>query len=150
SSSDVPFGAIDTPGQGDVVSGASFANFGWVLIRGNAKADPPDGGVVNVFVDGVQVGSPTGWTSRADLTALFPVGTYSGIAKALGVFNLNTTTFANGVHTIFWIVSATNGKADGIGSRFFTVANASGLSLASSALGLPAPASRLSGQDLGR
>src|SRR6185295_15618642 len=123
-----PFGAIDTPGQGDVVSGANFANFGWVLARGAVGAAPPDGGIVNVFVDGVQVGSPVGWVSRADLTSLFPAATFPNVPRALGVFNINTTTLTNGVHTIFWIVTATNAQADGIGSRFFTVANESGLS----------------------
>ena len=34
-----PFGAIDTPGQGEVVSGV-VNNFGWVLARAAAPADP--------------------------------------------------------------------------------------------------------------
>src|SRR5262249_15333610 len=127
SSSSVPFGAIDTPDQGATVSGTSFANFGWVLVRGPARADPPAGGAVSVLIDGVGVGSPTGWTSRSDLTALFPAATFPGIGNALGVFSFNTALFANGVHTIAWIVTATNGLADGIGSRFFTIANGSGL-----------------------
>ena len=62
-SSILPFGAIDTPTQGGVASGA-FNVFGWVLSRTN-RADPPGGGTVIVQVDGVTVGSPGGWTSRA-------------------------------------------------------------------------------------
>src|SRR6185312_6783671 len=38
-----PFGAINTPAQGETVSGASYANFGWVLSRGPALAYPPNG-----------------------------------------------------------------------------------------------------------
>ena len=66
-----PFGAIDTPGQGEVVSGV-VNNFGWVLDAGTRRADPMGGGTVRVVIDGVPVGVPTGWTSRADLTSLFP------------------------------------------------------------------------------
>ena len=128
-----PFGAIDTPDQGGIASGPAFANFGWVLVRGSAAADPPDGGIVTVFVDGVPIGTPVGWTSRIDLTTLFPAAQFTFVARALGVFPLNTTTLTDGVHTIFWIVTADNGQADGIGSRFFTVANGSGLTFGAEA-----------------
>jgi hypothetical protein len=118
-----PFGAIDTPGQGEIVSGTSFTNFGWVLARGAVGAAPPDGGSVTSFIDGAAIGSPGGWSARPDLTASFPVATYPNVVHALGVTGFNTTTLANGVHTIFWVVTATNTLQDGIGSRFFTVAN---------------------------
>jgi hypothetical protein len=36
---------------------------------------------------------------------------------------MNTTTLANGVHTIAWIVTANSGGTSGVGSRFFTVSN---------------------------
>jgi hypothetical protein len=41
------------------------------------------------------------------------------------VLGIDTTSFANGVHAIFWIVTATNGQQDGVGSRFITIANSS-------------------------
>ena len=121
-----PFGAIDTPGQGETVSGSSVANFGWVLSRGPALAFPPNG-TVQILVDGAFLPqSPVGWTSRADLTMLFPAATYPGVANALGLAAIDSTTLANGVHTIAWIVTANNLEADGIGSRFFSVANGTG------------------------
>ena len=101
-SATLPFGAIDTPTQGGVASGANYAVFGWVLSR-VAHADPPGGGTVTVLVDSLPVGSPAGWTERSDLTALFP--TFPGIDRALGVYGLNTTAYANGRHTIAWIVT---------------------------------------------
>lgn len=119
-----PFGAIDVPDQGAVVSGV-INNFGWVLTRGPALAYPPFG-IVRVLVDGVDVGTPSGWTSRADLTALFPAATYPGVTNALGVLPIDTTRLTNGLHTIAWVVTANDGRAAGIGSRFFTVQNASG------------------------
>jgi immunoglobulin I-set domain protein len=120
-----PFGAIDTPGQGEVVSGANYSNFGWVLVRGPALADPPHGGTVQAYIDGAVFGSPGAWVPRSDLTAFFPAATYPGVSHALGVTSFNTTALANGVHTIFWVVTANNAQQDGIGSRYFTVANSS-------------------------
>jgi len=120
-----PFGAIDTPGQGDTVSGIAYANFGWVLAPAPAFADPPDGGAVSVFIDGASVGSPAAWAARPDLTALFPSLQFPGISKALGVFGLDTTKLSNGLHTIAWIVTSTGGATGGVGSRFFNVANGS-------------------------
>ena len=118
-----PFGAIDVPEQGAVVSGV-VNNFGWVLTRGPALAAPPNG-TVTVLIDGVAAGSPGGWTSRSDLTALFPIATFPGITAALGVAGIDTTRLTNGLHTIAWIVTDSNGQTAGIGSRYFIVQNAS-------------------------
>jgi probable HAF family extracellular repeat protein len=120
-----PFGAIDTPAQGEAISGV-FANYGWVLAQGKTLAYPPFG-TVSLVVDGAFGPSPGGWVSRSDLTTLFPKSSYDGVDNALGVLNLDTTTLANGVHTIAWVVTANNGQTDGIGSRYFTVANGSSL-----------------------
>lgn len=130
-SSTTPFGAIDTPTPGQTVSG-TINVFGWVLSRGTRRADPPGGGTVRVVIDGVAVGSPGAWNRRSDLTALFPAAQYSGIATALGVFPLDTTTLANGVHQIAWGVTDNQGGASGIGSRYFTVANGAASTLAQS------------------
>jgi hypothetical protein len=121
--STAPFGAIDTPEQGQTVSGI-VNNFGWVLAPGNARADVPGGGSVTVVIDGEPAGTPIGWTNRADLTATFPAG-YSSLSSALAVYAFDSRLLANGVHTIAWVVTATNGQTAGIGSRYFTVANAS-------------------------
>ena len=53
-----PFGAIDTPGQGQTVSG-TLANFGWVLTPdpGTGILMPTDGSTMSVFIDGVSVGT---------------------------------------------------------------------------------------------
>jgi hypothetical protein len=136
-SSLTPFGAIDTPGQGESVSN-SVNNFGWVLSPGTRRADPTGGGTVQVIIDGVAVGSPTGWTSRADLSSLFPAASYSGISRALGVFTFDTRTLANGLHTIAWAVTDNRGGTQGVGSRYFTVANGSGVTAATASAGVSA------------
>ncbi len=127
-----PFGAIDTPGQGATVSGASVANFGWVLTRFPNFADPPDGGAVSVVWDGAFIGSPGQWTSRSDLSSLFPASSYPGINLALGVYLLDTTAYTDGVHTLSWLVVASNGQATGIGSRYVTTVNGNSLTLTDS------------------
>ena len=136
-----PFGAIDTPGQGATVSGI-VNNFGWVLSPGSRRADPLHGGTVLVVIDGAIVGSPSGWVSRPDLSALFPASQFSGIGNALGVYTFDSTTLTNGVHTISWVVTDDQGGAAGIGSRYFTVSNGAGLQLA------PQATSALSGSGL--
>lgn len=138
--STAPFGAIDTPGQGATWAGVQ-TNFGWVISPGSRRADPPGGGVVNVFIDGVHVGSPTGWTARSDISALFPTEDYEGASTAVAGFGVDTRLLSNGVHSIFWVVTASSGGAAGVGSRYFTVANAqvSGLREAVSLMQPPAP-----------
>jgi hypothetical protein len=121
STATAPFGAIDTPDQGEVVSG-NVNNFGWVLARGTVHADPPGGGTVTAFIDSVAVGSPAGWTSRSDLTTLFPTG-HSDLTSTLAVLGFDSTALSNGTHTIQWGVTATNAQSAGIGSRYFTVSN---------------------------
>lgn len=131
-----PFGAIDTPDQGGVVSGV-VTNFGWVLSPAPRRADPPAGGHVDLLIDGAIASAvPTGWTSRSDLTALFPAGQFPGIVSAVGNAMFDSTALANGVHTIAWVVTDNLGTASGVGSRYFTVANGTSLILTGA---VPAP-----------
>ena len=93
SAATAPFGAIDTPMQGGTASGM-MTNFGWVLGRNPRRADPPGGGTVRIAIDGALIANvPSGWTSRPDLSAMFPQaqGQYPGINTALGVAALDTT-----------------------------------------------------------
>jgi hypothetical protein len=79
-----------------------------------------------VFIDAVPVGNPTGWVSRSDLTSVFPSAQYAGVSSALAVFSFDSTTLANGMHSISWTVTDNMGNADGVGSRFFWVWNGFG------------------------
>lgn len=124
SSATTPFGAIDTPAPGQTVAGGNYVNFGWVLSKGPRRADPPGGGTVTAFIDGLPVGSPGGWGLRTDLASLFPAATYPGINTAAGALAFDTTTLPNGIHTIQWAVTDNQGGASGIGSRYFRVFNA--------------------------
>jgi len=118
-----PFGAIDTPAPGETVSGSNYTSFGWVLSRGPRRADVPGGGTVTVLIDGIAVGSPSGWAARSDLVSAFPAAQYPGVTSALAVFGFDTTTLSNGMHTMAWVVTDNQGKTQGVGSRFFRVFN---------------------------
>jgi hypothetical protein len=115
----VPFGTIDTPGQGASVSG-TVVNFGWALTPNSAMI-PFDGSTIDVLIDGVVVGHPTYGLARSDIDSTFPG--YRNTGHAVGYFSIDTTTLSNGVHTIAWVVRDSSGATQGIGSRFFTVAN---------------------------
>ena len=113
----VPFGTIDTPGQGETVSG-TVVNFGWAL---SSNPIAVDGSTIDVLVDGVVVGHPVYNNFRADIASLFP--SLPNSTGAVGYFILDTTKLGNGLHTIAWVVRDSTGATQGIGSRYFTVLN---------------------------
>jgi len=117
-----PFGTIDTPGQGMTVSGR-YPNTGWVLTPDWATIAPSG---VRVMVDGVLVPGVPSTSTRADITATFPGLDVSAAGRGLFI---DTTAFADGLHTIAWIATDSEGRADGLGSRFFRVANGGTASL---------------------
>jgi hypothetical protein len=120
-----PLGAIDTPEQGQTIGGAAYVNFGWVLAAqptASGRFIPFDGSTIQVFVDSVSIGTPASYNNaRADIQGLFPG--YANTDGAVGVKFLNTTTLANGLHTIFWVATDNMGSTAGIGSRYFRVSN---------------------------
>ena len=121
STSQLPFGTIDTPGQGAEVSG-TVVNFGWVLTP-SPLGIPVDGSTISVFIDGVMVGRPVYNQYRSDIATLFPG--YVNANGAVGYFIIDTTTLANGLHSIVWGIRDSAGQVNGIGSRNFRVRNGS-------------------------
>jgi len=116
-----PFGTIDTPLQGDTISGANYINFGWALTPQPAMI-PVDGSTMFVIIDGVQQpGHVTYGQFRSDIATLFPG--YKNSTGAVGFYRINTFLLSNGLHSISWNVTDDAGRAEGLGSRFFTVAN---------------------------
>jgi beta-lactamase superfamily II metal-dependent hydrolase len=128
-SATTPFGTIDTPGQGQSVSG-TITNFGWALTP-QPNIIPIDGSTISVYVDDVFRGHPTYHNFRSDISLLFPG--YANSGGAVAYFSLDTTTLSNGVHTIAWGVVDNAGRSAGIGSRYFTVANGATSTLAETA-----------------
>jgi len=120
-----PFGAIDTPTQGGEASGLIW-NYGWALAPPpySLSKIPEDGSTIGVWLDGQRLGHPDYGQYRDDIAKLFPG--YANSNGAGGAYLLDTTTYTNGVHTIAWSVKDNAGNSEGIGSRFFTIANTGG------------------------
>jgi alpha-tubulin suppressor-like RCC1 family protein len=116
-----PFGTIDTPGQGETISGSGYINFGWALTPGANFMIPINGSTITVVVDGVPLGNPTYNNFRSDIASLFPG--YTNSQGAIGFFFLDTTKLTDGVHAISWNVYDNANRGEGIGSRYFSVAN---------------------------
>ena len=119
-SATLPFGTIDTPGQGETVSGAAYVNFGWALTQAG-KFIPVDGSTIRVFVDGSALGTVSYNHNRSDIATLFP-----GLANsngAIGFRTIDTTVLSSGLHTIVWTVTDNSGATAGLGSRYFRVQN---------------------------
>jgi hypothetical protein len=115
-----PFGNIETPGQGGIVSGSNYVNWGWALTP-PPNSIPTDGSTIGVYIDDVYVGRPVYNIFREDIAVLFPGCLNS--AGPLGYYIMDTTKYANGIHTISWSVRDSAGKEEGIGSRYFIVRN---------------------------
>lgn len=115
-----PFGAIDTPAPGAIIGGITTVH-AWALTP-LPKAIPTDGSTMTMFIDGVSVGTLTYNQFRPDIAGLFPG--YANTTGAGASRTLDTTPYTNGVHTISLSVFDNAGVGEGIGSRYFTIQNA--------------------------
>jgi hypothetical protein len=118
-----PFGSIDTPAIGGTASGTAV-NFGWGLtpkVNGVATCKIPATGV-QVSIDSGPLQPVNFGANRTDIGGAFPG--FANSDTAGGSFVFDTTALANGLHTIGWLITDDCGRADGVGSRFFTVQNA--------------------------
>jgi Leucine-rich repeat (LRR) protein len=132
--SEMPFGTLDTPPQGGMVSGSTYINWGWALTP-QPNTIPVDGSTITVWVDGREMpGHPVYNNYREDIATLFP--DYNNSQGAVGYYYLDTTELDNGLHTIQWTVGDDAYNYWGIGSRFFSVQNSQSKS---NAQALPAP-----------
>jgi hypothetical protein len=114
-----PFGALDSPVPGQTVSG-TFLNSGWALTPQPASI-AVDGSTIWVNVDGVDIAHPLFGAARGDIAGLFPG--YANTKNSAGEYLLDSTKYANSIHTIAWVVYDNRGRGDGIGSRFFETQN---------------------------
>ncbi len=124
-----PFGAIDTPTQGGGASGTTFRNQGWALTPPPNQI-PTDGSTITVYIDSLPVGNPVYNEYRPDIAGLFPG--YANSGGAYAYLDIDTTALDDGMHIIYWIVEDDAGNIAGIGSRFFSIDNASGSRLGTS------------------
>lgn len=128
-----PFGAIDTPAPGETING-SITNSGWALTPQPASI-ALDGSTVWVNIDGIDVAHPLFGSLRPDVASVFPGRANTNTSG--GQFVLDSSKFANGMHTISWNVYDNQGHADGVGSRYFYILN-SGVVPSNAPVGQPA------------
>ncbi len=124
-----PFGAIDTPAIGG--DPGTTPNFGWGLtppVTGGATCRIPSSGV-QVSIDSGPLQPVVYGDVRSDIAGAFPGFSNSAAAGGHVVFDWSTLT--NGVHTIGWLLTDDCNRADGVGSRFFTVSSGTNLVAAS-------------------
>jgi len=115
-----PFGAIDTPAPGEIISGSSFKIQGWILTPMPNKI-PEDGSSINVYIDSVDIGNPQYNIPRADIANYFP--DYANSSGAACTYTLDTTSYSNGIHSLSFVAVDDAGNKDGIGSRYFYIEN---------------------------
>jgi hypothetical protein len=114
-----PFGSIDTPGLGQILSGTQFIHFAWALTP-QPKMIPINGSTIWVWIDSVPVGHPTYNQYRSDIANLFPG--YANSNGAVGFYVVDLTPYENGIHRIEWSVTDDQGAVDGM-SRYFEIQN---------------------------
>ncbi len=112
-----PFGTIDFPAPGGIISGDGYNVFGWALPSGDATIPP---GGVSVYVDSKWIGIAEYDIFRQDIYDLFPG--YNNRDGAGFLLSFDSTDYPNTLHTIACVVSD-GVNAAGIGSRFFSIRN---------------------------
>jgi len=117
-----PFGGIDTPSYGQTMT-ESFYNFGWALTPNRTPSCTIGAAGVRMAIDSGPLVPVAFGDTRPDIVSGFP--SFTNTNNAGGAFYLDTSTLTNGTHQIGWYVVDDCGRADGIGSRFFTVLNGS-------------------------
>jgi hypothetical protein len=120
-----PFGTIDTPSEGATVSG-TISIAGWVLTPGATCTISSSG--VSASIDSGPLVSVLYGQARPDIATAFPGFTNSD--NAGGALALDTATLTNGNHQIAWSVTDSCGRQAWIGTRFLTVFNGSGATIA--------------------
>ncbi|MCJ7580634.1 MAG: choice-of-anchor D domain-containing protein [Candidatus Aminicenantes bacterium] len=126
-----PFGTIDTPGPGEVISGSAYVNFGWALTP-HPKWIPYNGSTLYWSIDSVIKGNVDYGDNRTDIASSFPG--YLNANTAGGHKYIDTTQYTNGVHSIGWLAYDSDGVGDGMGSRFIEIQNLGGTSSEAAAL----------------
>lgn len=115
---DQPFGALDAPGPGEIVSG-EYTFAGWVV-----APSPMQINLVNIVLDGQTIGVARYGLPRPDVASLFTGPNAPPDAAAAGFrFTIDTRGLANGLHTIAFVARSNASIVSGLGSRFFTVRN---------------------------
>jgi len=112
-----PFGAMDVPLAGAIVSGPVTMS-GWALAKGGRRITQ-----AQVRLDGVVVGQANYGLHWPALSQVFPLSVYPYSEDAAYAYSLDTTLFTNGQHALDVVVYDEAGNLAGIGSRYIYIQN---------------------------
>ena len=115
--SQTPFGAMDVPSAGEIVSGPINV-MGWALAKGKRRVTQ-----ALVRVDGVSLGQVNYGLNWPALAQVFPVSIYPYSENAAYAYSLDTTQFTNGQHALDVVAIGELGNLSGIGSRYIYIQN---------------------------
>jgi len=115
--SQTPFGAMDVPSAGEIVSGPINV-MGWALAKGKRRVTQ-----ALVRVDGVSLGQVNYGLNWPALAQVFPVSIYPYSENAAYAYSLDTTQFTNGQHALDVVAIDELGNLSGIGSRYIYIQN---------------------------
>ncbi|AGK95923.1 Ig-like domain-containing protein [Clostridium pasteurianum] len=107
-----PVGCIDTPSEGQTISGSNMIN-GWFLDGNGVKK-------VEVLVDGTVVGTASYGDGRLDVSKVYP--SYNNVNSGYH-YSLDTTKLTNGRHTIVIRETGNNNSQTSLSGRNITVSN---------------------------
>ncbi len=113
-----PFGAIDAPYPGEVVSGIKLTG-GWALTQPTTCLVTK----VEVSVDDGPLQPVIYGDLKPGFDQYFPTDKFANSPNSGAAYFLDSTTLSNGVHQIGYLVTDSCGHQEGIGSRFFSVLN---------------------------
>lgn len=111
-----PFGDIDFPAPGGIMTGNTAALVGWALTPAPDNVDK-----VEVYIDGVFLEEADYGQPRPDINSLFPG--YPDSANSEINYTLNTIGYYNGMHTLELRVEDTGSDVSGVGSRYINIHN---------------------------
>jgi hypothetical protein len=101
------------------IAGSGYLNWGWALTP-QPKMIPADGSTIQVYVDGVPHGNPVSTCSGRTSRGCFRVWRTRAGRWPIGC---STQRRLRKASTIAWVVVDSAEAANGIGSRYFSVAN---------------------------
>jgi sugar lactone lactonase YvrE len=120
-----PFGAVDSPEAGDLVTSApsGLLTYGWAMARGGRCLDVTSRSTWRVYLDGVLLtaaqAAGNGGHARPDVAASFPGACHGETSGAS--FVVAASLLTNGQHTLSWEAVDPLGTVGAFGSRFFHV-----------------------------
>ena len=115
-----PFGTLDAPASGQILTSSSFSVNGWALTP-QPKMILNNGTSLELMVDGQIIDHPSYGQPRPDVFGIFPnyANSYGPGGSSLPS-KFDPTSYAAGLHSIAWIVWDNYGVAEGLGSRYWT------------------------------